>query len=75
MESEQLQSVRSAAEYSHKTVKEYLEKPNDRATRLSALRDAKRLVNELQDGDDALFIQFVNVGERQEDDLIAVSLC
>ncbi|KAK3173586.1 hypothetical protein OEA41_006918 [Lepraria neglecta] len=55
MDSEQLQSVCSAAEDSCTTVEDYLEKPNDRAARLRALRDAKRLVTELQDKDDALF--------------------
>ena len=75
MDSEQLQSVCSAAKDSCTTVEDYLGKPNDRAARLRALRDAKRLVTELQDKDDALFAPIEHVSEHEEERSITTLLC
>ena len=75
MDSEQLPSVRSAAEDSYTTIEHYLEKPSARAARLRALCDAKRLVTELQDKDDALFAPIAHVSEHEEERSTTTLLC
>ena len=55
------EKVRIAAAKSQSTAEQYLAKPSDRAARINALRDAKSLVTELQDGDDAYSDKFAQV--------------
>ncbi|KAF6229693.1 hypothetical protein HO173_011339 [Letharia columbiana] len=61
MNSPNLQGLRSIAADSQLTVNNYLENPSDRVARVKALRDAKNLVTELQDGDDAFFARIAQV--------------
>lgn len=61
MDSPNLQRLRSIATESQLTVNNYLENPSDRVARVKALRDAKNLVTELQDGDDAFFDRIAQV--------------
>ena len=58
----QQQTLRGIAASSQSTVEHYLASPSDRAARIKALRDAKNLVAELQDGDDAFFERLTQVG-------------
>lgn len=55
------QRLREIATDSQSTVENYLANPSDRAARLKALRDARNLVTELQDGDDAFFERIAKV--------------
>ncbi|KAF6218498.1 hypothetical protein HO133_005847 [Letharia lupina] len=65
MDSPNLQRLRSIATESQLTVNNYLENPSDRVARVKALRDAKNLVTELQDGDDAFFDRIAQVYAAQ----------
>ena len=62
MDKTQYEAVDRAAKASNGSTQRYLESPNDRATRVRALRDARNLVTELQDGDDAFFARMEQVG-------------
>lgn len=66
MDSNLSKVIENASEASHTSVKNYLSSPADRKVKLQALDDAKRLVTELQDGDDAFFyrIEQVNTSPR-----------
>ena len=59
------QTLRTIAAASQSTVERYLDNPSDRAARLKALRDAKNLVSELQNGDDAFFDRLAQVRYRR----------
>ena len=69
------QRLRENAANSQTTIEHYLANPLDRAARLRALRDAKKLVTELQDGDDAFFDCIAHVSHCVEtDDPLSMSL-
>lgn len=57
MDYKQFRAVRTATESSHESCNNYLHDPSDRAAKIKALSDAKRLVIELQDEDDAFFLR------------------
>lgn len=61
MDAPNLPRLGDLAADSQSTVKKYLENPSDRTARINALRDAKSLVRELQNGDDAFFDHIAQV--------------
>lgn len=75
MDAPNLPRLRDLAADSQSTVKKYLENPSDRAAKIKALRDAKSLVTELQDGDDAFFDHIAQVWSVSSLLLLISRLC
>lgn len=66
MDADHSRAIGDAVKILNRTIGRYLENPSDRSAKIEALRDAKNLVKELQDGDDAFFARIEHVSLRNK---------